>query len=206
MLRLKNKKLSKGHIKNRKLGGKIIEATKPKRKTIMSELDKQKALGYYLEGYPASELARKFSVKISYMNKLISSRGWKDQRIKFNKASEDKVMELMVEAGLPLGTFIKMLVKDATSSKKLFNIKEVHSKQVKVPGSEDETQNVAYSLDKTVEVQDNETTLKYRDMLIKLTGMYAPPKQAMVSGKEQKMIPVRTYMSVDDIASTKSED
>jgi len=138
------------------------------------------------ETYPFYALANLYGVSEDCIKDHSEQGGWSAQRQAFISSLKAKVQisieEMFCRAGLPKQKLIDLITKAAVSTKKLQNVKRCYAPH-EVKGRGGKTRFIkAYAIDETITVEDNTTTLQYRELVARLRGMIKEGEKGEGSG------------------------
>lgn len=124
-----------------------------------------------------AELAERFGVTEGYLKKKSHQEKWRAQKPELKRRRYSAMIDEFAKAGLPREELFRLIAEGAKNTQMLRNLKIPQKRKEMVNGKEVEREIVT---DRAVPVVDNETTYKYRNMVIQMLGDYAPPKQPVV--------------------------
>jgi len=145
-------------------------------------------------------LGEKYGIKEGTIKCWASKENWNRDITKGKIAEriQEKIHENIVDRlfrlGLPEDEFIKMIVEGAKETKMLKNIKQpIVGPDGQVVMSKKGRPVVA---DKTISVTDNDNTRKYRELLVRVIGLFAAPKTALPPEADptKKLIPMVSHI------------
>ena len=108
--------------------------------------------------------------------------------------AQETFLDRIARAGLPIDEFFKMVADGARETKTLKNIKQpIVGPDGQVVMSKKGRPVVA---DKTISVIDNDNTRKYRELYVRMAGLFAAPKGALPPEADptKKLIPTVMYI------------
>lgn len=125
--------------------------------------------------YTFAILSKEYSVPEITIKIRSHKEKWKEfrrqARLEASRRTQERTIKILEELKLPKKAFLKLIVDCAKDTKKPYNIKQIIKPKTK--GGRPTI------LEKTIEITDQYMTWKYRDLICKLAGWYAPPKAAI---------------------------
>lgn len=155
-------------------------------------------------------LSHKYGICVGTIRDHSSTEGWKEQKEAINEKAKEKMLdeigEMFVKAGLPDSKLIELIAEGAKRTMMLSNIYKVYE-NLNLPRESKNGKSTRiyklkpFSIMETIEVIDNKTTQLYRDMVCKMRGLYAAPKQAVDSergSRGKNAIPVVSHINIPE--------
>lgn len=140
--------------------------------------------------YTFSMLSQQWGVSVSRLKQKSCEEYWEKGKLKqkVQKKIEEKTVDMLARLGMPKEEFMKMVIDGAKETMCMRNVKRAFK------ADDGKTVMIGQKpliVDQTVSVVDNEAILRYRDMIAKLAGWYAPPKSAIqIATDEKDEIPI----------------
>jgi hypothetical protein len=154
---------------------------------------------YEFGEYTFKQLADNWGISEFSIKRRSMTEKWTERSLvaAVQKKVELSTIELFAAAGMPKDEYIRLMVEGMQKTMTVKNVKEF---------LKDKDGNIIYDkkghpmiADRTVQAVDNSIRLEYRKEYAKLTGLYAPPKQAIEPPPpEEDDEPAQIVSSIDE--------